>query len=1007
MAQADEQPPTRYYAVAALIRARKKLLGWSLGLFAFYSISLGLIAPWAIKSQLQQLVQKRLQLQLQTRSFTINPYALSLNIQGLQISGQGLAQPLGFEQLYINFQLSSLWRCAWSFKEFHILGLQGQLLRNKDGSTNFSPLMARWNASAPTQTDPPATDDSSPTRLWIQDLQIQLDKFVLDDLTHSTPYHTQLGPVSLSAQALSSLPNATGQQHFELRTPQGLSLGWSGNISLQPLASSGQFQLRGPLIYLAADYLQDQLNFTASPDDFALGFDYALSQRGTLPLAVKLSNINLDLKNLQLQDLKHQPLLQLSQIALRQGQLDWPEQRVNIPQISLGDGEFWLARDNQGQINVAQLLRESEAKPSTPAEPPSKPTLPWQISNQQLALGDWQIHFADQSLPGHPQLTLTNVNAKLNNLSNLPQQLITYTAGLKLDEGQVQSQGQLQLQPLGKFQAQLTAQQLPLQLAQAYVQTLAKIQLKSGSLSFTSHIAGDTAEQLQIAAELNLDNLEVDEQNSARAILAWQQLTLKDISVETQQRNLSLGQITLDKLFADFTIAADGSTSLDRILPDQNPGQAKASASVDSATAGEDPAPWHIQLGRTQINNGGGLFSDNSLPLAFKAQIQQLNGYITGIDSAAAAPATLKLEGQVAPYGQLQINGSLLPLTPALLTQIKLKFRNLNIPEFSPYSIKFAGRKIASGKMDLDLNYNIKNKAMQGSNKLVLKDFTLGQRVEQPGAMDLPLDLAIALLKDSQGKISADLPVSGKLDDPQFNYGKVIGQAFTRMITNLTTAPFKLLGSLLGLGESENLGSIALNLGSAQLAPPEQEKLNKLAQALAARPQLQLQIAGIYQRQLDGQALAQQALLQSLRTQLTDPGAELDSNDKKQLKLLEAMYEAQGLLPRLSDLRHALITTDITSATSAQQKAQQQQLEQSAYFDKLLVSLAAAQPPTQSQLDELGLARAHAIANYLQQEGLSAERIKLLPTKALKAGAKQTLQLKLKLQQMRDNPAEN
>ncbi len=1010
--------------VATLLRARKKLLGWSFGLFAFYSLSLGLIAPWVIQSQLQQLLQERLQLQLQTRKFNINPYALSLNIEGLQISGQGPEQPLGFEQLYVNFQLSSLWRWAWSFNEVHLLGLQGQLVRNKDGSTNFSPLIERWNASAPSAPEPQSSDadeDESAARLWIDDLQIQLDKFVLDDLTRRTPYHTQLGPISLSAQALSSLPNTTGQQHFSLHTPEGLDLSWSGSISLQPLASNGQLQLRGPLLHLASDYLQDLLNFSIPAEDFSLGFDYQLAQaaklagQSTAPLSLKLSQITLKVNDLQLLDRSQQPLLKLKRIALSKGQLAWPEQQVKIPSIALGKAELWLARDSQGQINFSQLLQESATEQAEPdnqssdsqspdnQSPDKAQDKPWHITNSKFSLSNWQLHFADQAVPGGTQLTLADINLTLNNLGNLPEQQISYTSELKLGQGQLQSQGQLQLQPLANIQAQLSASQLPIKLAQTYVQTQAKVLLKSGELSFSSQINGLTPEQLVVDAQLELANLEVDEQSSERPILAWSKLSLSEIQLALQNKNLSLAQITLDKLFADFAIAADGSTSIDRVLiADAQTAKASEQTAKANEQSAIDPSetPWQIQLGKTQLNNASGVFSDDSLPLPFKAQIQQLNGYITRIDSSENLPATLKMKGQVAPYGQLEINGKLLPLDPQQLTQIKLLFRNLDIPEFSPYSIKFAGRKIASGKMDLDLNYDIQNKAMKGSNNLVLKDFTLGERVEQPGAMDLPLDLAIALLKDSQGKINADLPVSGKLDDPQFNYGKVVGQALTSMLSNLVTAPFKMLGSLLGLGKDENLGSIQLNLGSAELAPPEQEKLNKLAQALAKRPQLQVQIAGIFQRQLDGQALAREAILQSLREELKNPNAELDSNDKKQLKLLEAMYQQQGLLPRLIDLQQSLLPPDTNSAADAgQSPASKKPLDQSRYYEKILISLAAAQPAEQSLLEQLAQARAQAISDYLQQAGLGAERIELLKSKALKAGAKQTLQLKLKLTQ--------
>src|SRR5690606_33067548 len=139
------------------------------------------------------------------------------------------------------------------------------------------------------------------------------------------------------------------------------------------------------------------------------------------------------------------------------------------------------------------------------------------------------------------------------------------------------------------------------------------------------------------------------------------------------------------------------------------------------------------------------------------------------------------------------MTGAIFPLEPTQKTQMNLTFSNIDISEFSPYSIKFAGREIAKGKMDLDLEYEINKSDMKGKNNIVLHDFALGKKVDQPGAADLPLDLAIALLKDKDGVIRANLPVQGNVDDPKFDYGSTIRTAIRQLITNVAAAPFRFL----------------------------------------------------------------------------------------------------------------------------------------------------------------------------------------------------------------------
>src|SRR5262249_17502609 len=141
--------------------------------------------------------------------------------------------------------------------------------------------------------------------------------------------------------------------------------------------------------------------------------------------------------------------------------------------------------------------------------------------------------------------------------------------------------------------------------------------------------------------------------------------------------------------------------------------------------------------------------------------------------------------------------------------------------------------------------YKIDNGALAGDNRVVLEKFTLGERVEAPGALSLPLDLAVALLTDSDGKIDVAVPVRGNVDDPQFSYGQVIGQAIGNLITRIVTAPFGALAALFGGGGgSESLESIAFDPGRAALLPPEREKLKRVAEGLGKRPQLRLVAEG-------------------------------------------------------------------------------------------------------------------------------------------------------------------
>jgi len=204
-----------------------------------------------------------------------------------------------------------------------------------------------------------------------------------------------------------------------------------------------------------------------------------------------------------------------------------------------------------------------------------------------------------------------------------------------------------------------------------------------------------------------------------------------------------------------------------------------------------------------------------------------------------------------------------------------------------------------AGTIDLDLVYKIDHSELLGENKVVLHKLKLGEQVESPGAMKLPLDLAIAILTDADGRIDIALPVRGNVDNPQFNYGHVIWEALVTVIKRVATAPFRALGALFG-GGGEKLEAIAFEPGSDVVLPPEREKLKRVSEVLGKRPALKLTVHGGYDAKLDGEALralrVRQDLAQRLGVKLKpgeDPGP-VALDDAKTQRALEALLTERG-----------------------------------------------------------------------------------------------------------------
>jgi hypothetical protein len=230
--------------------------------------------------------------------------------------------------------------------------------------------------------------------------------------------------------------------------------------------------------------------------------------------------------------------------------------------------------------------------------------------------------------------------------------------------------------------------------------------------------------------------------------------------------------------------------------------------------------------------------------------------------------ADVDLRGKLENGSPLQITGKINPLGRDLFVDIKVDFKDVELSPLTPYFGKYAGYAIEKGKLSLNLTYLIEKRALHAQNRIVLDQFTFGGPIESPTATKLPVRFAISLLKDRNGLIDLDLPVTGSLDDPHFSVWSLIGQVLTNLLTKAATSPFALLGSLVGGGQE--LSHVEFPYGQADLNRPAEDRLKTLAKILYERPALKLDVAGHVDSEKDQEALRQSQFDRKLKAQKLD-----------------------------------------------------------------------------------------------------------------------------------------
>ena len=239
---------------------------------------------------------------------------------------------------------------------------------------------------------------------------------------------------------------------------------------------------------------------------------------------------------------------------------------------------------------------------------------------------------------------------------------------------------------------------------------------------------------------------------------------------------------------------------------------------------------------------------------------------MVGLSSKPGSRAKVDLKGAVDTFSPVSITGEVNVLGP-LYTDLTMSFRNISLPVFDPYSGKFAGYNIAKGKLTTELHYKIDGRKLDAEHHIVVEQLEFGDKTVSKEAVSLPIKLAVSLLKDRNGVIDLNIPVTGSLDDPQFRLAPIIWHVFVNILERAVTAPFALLGSLFGGGP--DLQFIDFRPGVATLDAAAQDKAKIVAKALVERPQLKIDVPIAVVPEIDGPALVEaqyQAQLDAART---------------------------------------------------------------------------------------------------------------------------------------------
>ncbi|MGY1918018.1 DUF748 domain-containing protein [Pseudomonas tolaasii] len=843
-----------------LIRA----IGALLTALALYSLLGFLILPGIALRIANQQLANYATTPARIERIELNPFSLELTLWGLKIGEPGKEQ-VGFERLYANLQIDSLWTRALHLADVQLDQPKTEVLFDKSGQLNLAQLF-KLPPSEPTPADP----DAKPFPLRIDSIKLAGGYVHFQDLRPSEPIEFLYDKLDFELKNLSTLPEDNADMTLVAAGPEGGQIDWKGNFSLVPITSEGTLKVTDGKMKAWWPYVRDAVPLVLENGVLNFSTDYKFSLAKETEL--KLTNTAASIAPFAIKAPDGRPLVRLERLDVSDTTVDLAKQQVVVGKIRSNKLETWAAREADGQLDWQKLFASQPSKPAKKPEPvtapatadspkaePAAPSKPWQVLLKDVQLRNYQVHLADRQVKPEVALELGPLNVDVQNFDSLNGSPFN----LKVDsglgkQGKIQATGEVNLNPVSA-KLKVNTQDIDLRVAQAYISPFIRLELRSGMLGSNLDVNLKSTEPLalQVTGRAQVDQLHTLDTLKTRDFVKWQRLVLEGVNYQHGD-SLSIDKVNLLQPYARFMINDDRTTNVDDLLIPQ-PADTGAKSAAAKPAAGKDK-PLGIHIGQIAINDGSANFADFSLTPNFATAIQQLNGQIGTIDSRQAKPASVDIKGKVDRYAPVTIKGSVNPFDPMAALDIATSFKRVELTTLTPYSGKFAGFRIRKGRLNLDLHYVITKGQLKAENKVVVEQLQLGEKVDSADAVDLPIRLAIALLKDTDGKISIELPVSGDLNNPQFSVMPIVWQTLRNLVMRAATAPFKFIGGLITGGGSEDLGNVSFAAGSSELSKDAEGALNTLAKALKERPTLRLEIEGTAAASSDGPFIAAERL---------------------------------------------------------------------------------------------------------------------------------------------------
>ncbi|MFN7986707.1 MAG: DUF748 domain-containing protein [Thermoanaerobaculia bacterium] len=788
-------------------------------------------------------------------------------------------------------------------------------------------------------------------------------------------FEAVLREVSVDVGGLSTARGKAATLKASTVSDAGETLRLDGTFTLEPQASEGSLSLTAIPLKRYAPYYEDALFFGLGSGSVDLSTRYRWPAAGG---STALSDLAVTLKDLRARkEGEKEDFLRVPSASMTGASIDPEKQEVRIAALGATGAFLKVLRQKDGSVDLARLVKEEPA--GAPGGTDGAGSGGWTTRLASLALEKGSVRFVDESAPRPVTLVVAPISFSGEGLSTARGEKGKVRARAVLNgKGSVSTAGSVGLAPVS---AQLKVDVAGVQLPPfaGYLPERVRLSLESGAIEAKGTVSAregpDGSYSFGWEGEATCGDLRLVDPATSEDFLAWDSLRFGGMKATSSPPSFVAEKMSLTDFFARIELYEDGTLNYRKAFGLAEPppvDDAAAEAAASGAGAAGSPPPAapapgpaalpapaagapYVRIDAVTLSGGRLHVDDRFVKPNYRADMKDVGGRISGLSSEAGARAEVELRGSLEGSAPLEILGTFNPFAATSFADIRVSFRGIDLVPMTPYFVRYAGYAVEKGLLTMNVAYKLNERRLEAQNSFVVDQFTFGEKVESPTATKLPVKLAVSLLKDPDGVIRLDVPISGSVDDPKFRVGPIVWKIVGNVLLKAIRSPFALLGSLFGGGQE--LSFVDFAPGSSTLDAGATKRLDALATALGKRPALKLDVEGKADAAKDAEGLRRLLYERKVKARkaeaLAKAGTPADSVDDVQVspeewpKYIEKAYRAEKFpKPR--------------TALGFVKEIPPEEMEK-----LMLVNL----PVGEDDLRQLALARASAVKEYLLGAG--------------------------------------